>query len=1161
MIDYTKFNLRKKEDLVASMIGYLSGHTGLLTDFSEGSIIRSIFESVGNEIYRQNIVFAQSLTDSIRSSVKQAFSAPLLEATKATGLYTFYREMLQPPANLTLVQSSDATSALTQSTSSATVATSGTVYSGTPTSITVGAISGSGPYTTTVTLAGATWSPYVIVGATLSGATTLSLGSLGSGIVRVTEVTSATVIKISSTATMTAGTLNVSTAFVSTTKIIPYNSVAFTGYVGVSSNSGSSITSASNTLTVSNNVALSVGQYLSGIGSAETLTITGIISSSSPTNRFVVTHTSRSEAIAAGSYIIISGVGTPAYNQTWLVESSTTSTVTVLTSTLLTSPPTVTGATITNPTKIIGVLTGSTYSLNNSMSVTSTSLTAANQWQYTLNFPVSSGYFTSASSLISSADIGTGSLAISGFSNDGTTYSMTVITTGGNRPAGYPSTVSWTNPWAAFSAPSLTSPVSMTLVSALPDGGTYSAGTYYYSVTAINNGRETSATPAISAVIAANGRASLTWNAIPSATSYRIYVSQNQYMINAKYRTSTTNAFVDSVFGGTSANWPNTTITWAVSAKNTTNAVPAETLPSTASITPTGNTVSMTWSSVEAIDGNATTGYNVYRSSQDPSLDYPQNLSATLSSEVSQSLTASTAYYWSVSTLTKSAESLGSPSVSLTTSSSQKSALLTWSAVAGAIAYRVYRSTNSSMSSAVSIDVLSTSLTDIGTNIATSCVFSNAELLATVVETTSVNNISVWKYVDAGSSGTSSSWLYIPTAHSVSGPIVIGSGTQVGVVNTSKQYIVPYVSTMAASDRLITVDIECVFAGKLGNTPGKTITNIITNISGIDSGLNDEALINGYDLETEEEWRIRFGKIIKNLSRGTLYSLESGASSVSIKNTNGFVVDSVTSVLAYESSNNAVSLYIHNGTNDGASADLVLKTQKIINGYTDEYQITYPGYKPAGIPVTVFAASRQYQDISVHVVTDSGITLKMVQVNIYNTVTSYFQTLSISDGFPIPVITSIATNAGSGSTTYQYKIIAIDVNGNKSYPSKSVAITTGPSSLNSSTYNTLTWSVSGTNIASYDIVRWNGTAWGYVANYVGSSGTLTYQDVLPDALDYTFSPSRVVIFDKSTLLQKIMKITGINSASISVFDSGNNDQDNIVPGLGIILVPGIITIR
>jgi uncharacterized phage protein gp47/JayE len=291
---------------------------------------------------------------------------------------------------------------------------------------------------------------------------------------------------------------------------------------------------------------------------------------------------------------------------------------------------------------------------------------------------------------------------------------------------------------------------------------------------------------------------------------------------------------------------------------------------------------------------------------------------------------------------------------------------------------------------------------------------------------------------------------------------------------------------MAASDRLITVDIECVFAGKLGNTPGKTITNIITNISGIDSGLNDEALINGYDLETEEEWRIRFGKIIKNLSRGTLYSLESGASSVSIKNTNGFVIDSVTSVLAYESSSNAVSLYIHNGTNDGASADLVLKTQKIINGYTDEYQITYPGYKPAGIPVTVFAANRQYQDILVSVITDSGITLKMVQVNIYNTVTSYFQTLSISDGFQIPVITSITTNAVSGSTTYQYKLIAIDINGNRSYPSKSVAITTGPSSLSNTAYNTLTWSVSGTNIASYDIVRWNGTAWGYVANYVGS---------------------------------------------------------------------------
>ena len=68
---------------------------------------------------------------------------------------------------------------------------------------TVGTVSGSGPYTATLTLSSGQWA-YLEVGDTIT-ATSTSTGSLGVGTVTVTSINSPTQIGISSTATMTAG--------------------------------------------------------------------------------------------------------------------------------------------------------------------------------------------------------------------------------------------------------------------------------------------------------------------------------------------------------------------------------------------------------------------------------------------------------------------------------------------------------------------------------------------------------------------------------------------------------------------------------------------------------------------------------------------------------------------------------------------------------------------------------------------------------------------------------------------------------------------------------------------------------------------------------------------------------------------------------------------
>lgn len=991
MVETATFNIRRKEDLIASMIGYLSGHTSLVTDFSEGSIIRSIMEAVSQEMYRQNVVYAQSLVGAIRTSIKQAFSLPLLEATKATGNITFYRKMLAAPANAAVSFSTDSSLSDSYSASS---------------SITMGAITPSGSFN-------------------------------------------------------------------------------FTGYIGSSTDAGSSITEGSAILTVTSNSAgtLAIGQYITGTG-------------------------------------------------------------------------------VTAGTKITSIISGTTvFGLNISQSRTAISLTASSAWTYTLTFPVSSGNFTANSSLVSSAALGSGTLTFSGYTIASSLYSMTVIASGGNIPAGSPASVAWTNPRYK-----LTAPASFTVTPGA-SGGSFSAGMYYWSVSAINGTIESACSEVVSAAIAASGIATLEWSSVTGATNYRIYISTSPYMTNAKYQQVSTVSYSQTAFNGTATNWPGTDFTWSISATNVSNNVNAETVPSVIRYTPTGNSAAITWSPVSSGDGSAITGYKVYRSKYDAFLGVPSNVVATKIYNASQTFVAAEQYYWAISTLTKTGESQSSSPVSLTfAADTLLSASLSWTLVRGAIGYRVYRSSSANMSSAVSIDVSTNSFIDYKANVTTSAIIPTAYLLGTVTSPTLVNNIATWRFVDTGDSGSASSVVSSTTAQSISGPISIGAGTLLSVGGTSKQYSVLFQSTMSSAQNSLDVLVQSSIAGKVGNSPAKTINTLITTLSGINNATNLIAFSNGTDLETEEEWRIRFSKLIKDIARGTLASIEAGALTSQISDSNGYVMEKVTKSLAYEASSNVVALYVHNGETSGSSVDLTTLTQKIINGYVDDLGVRKAGYKPAGIPVTVYKAELISQNLELTVTTESGVTLLMVQASIYETIENYFNSLDISDGFKIPTISSL-TASSAGSASYQYRIVAVDTSGNKSLPSISVTRTNAPSSLTKNgsgvpvNYIDVTWTVEGANIYSYDILRWTGTDWGQVGNYVGNSGTLTFRDGVTTPSPYTFTIPNVKIFQKSSLIQLIMRIPGVSAVTINVPDSVNADQESIVPAVGKLLVPGTISIR
>jgi len=382
------------------------------------------------------------------------------------------------------------------------------------------------------------------------------------------------------------------------------------------------------------------------------------------------------------------------------------------------------------------------------------------------------------------------------------------------------------------------------------------------------------------------------------------------------------------------------------------------------------------------------------------------------------------------------------------------------------------------------------------------------------------------------------------TAQLSTGILTIPAGTMIRIPNTAKNYEVINNVVMNSSDNSISARVAAVATGKGYNTPKNTITQIITNVYGIDSVTNTADLINGKNNETEEEWVTRFEKTVRSLSRGTKEAIEEGAKIANLTDSSGYIIEEITKSLSVESSQNNILLYVSNGKSYAASAQLIAKCKKIIEGYIDpDTKIIYPGYKAAGIPITIQNAEFQYQNITMNVTLNFGYKLGLVSNTIKTTVQDYFAELDISNGFKIPTatvspvnVTNISASAivaglrytindvgtttwssfgvtgtasigtaftattngtsssGNGtvnliidsltSQTNQYRVVNVDSKGNKSFPSQPKIITTYIPSSYAPTKIAFNKISSGPDLVSTDILKWNGNTWVFIGNKV-----------------------------------------------------------------------------
>ena len=90
-----------------------------------------------------------------------------------------------------------------------------------------------------------------------------------------------------------------------------------------------------------------------------------------------------------------------------------------------------------------------------------------------------------------------------------------------------------------------------------------------------------------------------------------------------------------------------------------------------------------------------------------------------------------------------------------------------------------------------------------------------------------------------------------------------------------------------------------------------------------------------------------------------------------------------------------------------------------------------------------------------------------------------------------PVISSVTNSGTSTSTSYSYRIVAVDRNGNKTAPSAIFTFATGPSAL-TTTSNVITWA-SVTNAYTYDVLKYDSSSSTYKQLATGITAT-TYSD-------------------------------------------------------------------
>jgi uncharacterized phage protein gp47/JayE len=226
--------------------------------------------------------------------------------------------------------------------------------------------------------------------------------------------------------------------------------------------------------------------------------------------------------------------------------------------------------------------------------------------------------------------------------------------------------------------------------------------------------------------------------------------------------------------------------------------------------------------------------------------------------------------------------------------------------------------------------------------------------------------------------GTTFSGVGLATTYSSLSDVVIGAGTS-------------YVDVTVAADT----------AGTIGNIPKNQEFSLTPSPSNFVSASNLTAFSSGVDEETPDERKLRFAAYINSIARSTPAAIRYGLTTAYITDAAGNIIEHVASSAVIEpyleDVNQPIALvncYVHNGTGSTSGA-LVAQAQKVIDGYYDVNGDPIPGYKAAGVPTTVYAATELVTNITGVITVLAGYDKPTLILDAKSTINTYLLGLGI----------------------------------------------------------------------------------------------------------------------------------------------------------------------
>lgn len=262
--------------------------------------------------------------------------------------------------------------------------------------------------------------------------------------------------------------------------------------------------------------------------------------------------------------------------------------------------------------------------------------------------------------------------------------------------------------------------------------------------------------------------------------------------------------------------------------------------------------------------------------------------------------------------------------------------------------------------------------------------------------------------------------------------IPIPLGTIVRVPGTSLTYATTADTAIAIGNSYVDVLAAAQSIGLAGNVGADLITELVTAVTGIASVTNPSPFINGQDVETDDERRVRFQGFIASLARGTKASIEYGAKTVNLTDSLGAITEYVAHANVIEpwvtDSAQPISLvrvYIHNGAS-ATSGTLVTRCQQVIDGYYDG-GTAVPGWKAAGVQCIVSAASDQAVNVTGTVTIAGGYSSVDVLATCTSAIKDYLQSMDVGEDVRISELIAIIRRDVEGAFNVTLTVPSGDV--------------------------------------------------------------------------------------------------------------------------------------